>query len=81
MGKGKGYSKKESHQLASQDALNHINGNRELRETLLATVGEESAADNIKEDIRKEDVVNAAEAMAIAELEREEREAKINADV
>ena len=80
VGKGKGYSKKESHQLASQDALNHINGSQELRETLLATVGEDSAADSIKEEIRKEDVVNAAEAMAIAELEREEREAKINAD-
>ena len=51
-----------------------------MRETLLATVGEDSAADSIKEEIRKEDVVNAAEAMAIAELEREEREAKINAD-
>ena len=80
VGKGKGYSKKESHQLASQDALNHINGNQELRETLLAIVGEECAADNIKEEIRKEDVVNAAEAMAIAELEREEREAAKHAD-
>lgn len=76
VGTGKGYSKKESHQLASQDALNHINGNQELREMVLATVGEDTNTDNLKEEIRKEDLVDAAEAMAIAELEREEREAE-----
>lgn len=75
VGKGKGYSKKESHQLASQDALNHINGNQEIRETILATVGEDGNNDDLKEEITKEDVVAAAEAMAIAELEREQREA------
>ena len=72
VGKGKGYSKKESHQVASQDALNHINGNQELRERILSAVDEECIED-LKDDIRKEDVVEAAEAMALAELEREQQ--------
>lgn len=71
VGRGTGYSKKESHQKASQNALNQINGNQELRERVLASVEEESFED-LKEEISKEDVVEAAEAMAIAEQERQE---------
>lgn len=69
VGRGTGYSKKESHQKASQNALNQINGNQELRERVLSLVDEESFED-LKDEIRKEDVVEAAEAMAIAEQEK-----------
>lgn len=69
VGRGTGYSKKESHQKASQNALNQINGNQELRERVLSSVDEESFED-LKDEIRKEDVVEAAEAMAIAEQEK-----------
>lgn len=74
VGKGQGYSKKESHQLASQDALNHINGNQELRDRILSSVGEDCAED-IKDEIRKEDIVEAAEAMAVVQLEEERHKA------
>ena len=33
-GRGKGYSKKESHQKASKNALHHINNDRRLRDEL-----------------------------------------------
>jgi len=74
VGKGIGYSKKESHQLASQDALNHINGNQELRDRILSSVGEDCAED-IKDEVRKEDIVEAAEAMAVVQLEEERHKA------
>ncbi len=74
VGKGKGYSKKESHQQASQEALNHINGSQEFREMILATVGEDGNSDYQREEIDKESVVEAAEAMAIAQLEKEAAE-------
>jgi ribonuclease-3 len=74
VGKGTGYSKKESHQHASQEALNHINGSQEFREMILATVGEDGNNDYQREEIDKESVVEAAEALAIAQLEKEAAE-------
>ena len=71
VGKGTGYSKKESHQAASQDALNHINGSQEFREMILATVGEDGNNDYQREDISKEAEIAAAEALAIEQLEKE----------
>ena len=80
VGKGTGYSKKESHQAASQDALNHINGSQEFREMILATVGEDGKNDYQREDISKEKEIAEAEAKALEQLEKEAEAAQASTE-
>lgn len=68
-GRGMGYSKKESHQAASHDALNRLNSSQEFREMILATVNEDGNNDYQRDEINKEAEVAQAEALALKQIE------------